>query len=63
MGNTAAAVMAKKQKRAGEYTRIGICNGAKCREEEKLKDVPLWKLGDDRWRCARCYKDETGYLP
>ena len=52
--------------RVAQYTRVGICNGAKCREEEKFKDVALFRIGENhepRWRCARCYKVETGHLP
>jgi len=50
--------------RVAEYQRVGICNGERCREEGKLKkDVPLWRIGEDRWRCARCYKVETGHNP
>lgn len=51
------------RQRVEQYQRVGICNGKKCREEEKLKDVPLWRIGEDRWRCARCHKEETGHLP
>lgn len=52
--------------RVEQYTRVGICNGKLCREEKRLKDVGLFRWGDNReplWRCARCYKAETGHLP
>jgi hypothetical protein len=64
MGSERMSAMPRlSKKRVEQYRRVGVCNGAKCREEDKLRDVPLWRIGDDRWRCARCHKDETGSLP
>lgn len=39
--------------------RLGLCCGDACRE--KRDDVVLYPVNPDRWRCANCYKAETGY--
>jgi hypothetical protein len=58
-----SAIPRTARARVEQYTRVGICNGKKCREQDKWKDVALWRIGDDRWRCQRCYKEEVGHLP
>ena len=45
------------------FTRVGICCGARCRARERHPDVPLYRVRDHVYRCAACYKRETGYRP
>jgi hypothetical protein len=41
--------------------RFGICNGDKCRE--KKRGVQLYLVMRSIYRCAACYKIETGRSP
>lgn len=54
------------RERVAANTRVGVCNGARCRTENRLKDVALYRVGEEReprWRCAHCFKVETGSNP
>ena len=41
--------------------RTGICHGKGCRL--KKADTSLYRVALHVYRCPRCFKRETGYLP
>ena len=46
-------------------TRIGLCCGEACRRSAKRRgrETSLYRVSASRYRCAACFKRETGFLP
>jgi len=51
----------RKRRQEKPYERTGLCQGKDC--PVKNEDVPIFRIGTDRYRCAVCFKRETGANP
>lgn len=52
-------------RRAGiePYTRVGLCCGERCMKKRVRHEVALYLVSRSRYRCAGCFKLETGHNP
>lgn len=55
--------MLSRRREEQPYRRVGICCGSACRHRDKARDVVLFKVYDNRYRCRGCFKRERGYWP